>query len=93
MKQKMPFTNISNEPLANRLRPKTLEDYVGQSHLVAPGKILYQLINSDTLPSRFFGGLLVLVKQLSQESLPIKQKQTLSISVLLPVVSKIFETS
>ena len=56
MKQKMPFTNISNEPLANRLRPKTLEDYVGQSHLVAPGKILYQLINSDTLPSMIFWG-------------------------------------
>lgn len=52
----MPFTNISNEPLANRLRPKTLEDYVGQSHLVAPGKILYQLINSDTLPSMIFWG-------------------------------------
>ena len=56
MKQKMPFTNISNEQLANRLRPKTLEDYVGQSHLVAPGKILYQLINSDTLPSMIFWG-------------------------------------
>ena len=56
MKQKTLFTHISNEPLANRLRPKTLEDYVGQSHLVAPGKILYQLINSDTLPSMIFWG-------------------------------------
>lgn len=50
------FTNINNEPLANRLRPTTLKEYVGQSHLVAPGKILYQLINSDVVPSMIFWG-------------------------------------
>lgn len=56
MKQQTLFTNINNEPLANRLRPKTLNEYVGQSHLVAPGKILYQLINSDVVPSMIFWG-------------------------------------
>lgn len=56
MKGQTLFTNINNEPLANRLRPTTLEEYVGQSHLVAPGKILYQLINSDVVPSMIFWG-------------------------------------
>lgn len=48
--------NISNEPLANRLRPTSLDEYVGQHHLVAPGKILYQLISSDIVPSMIFWG-------------------------------------
>ena len=56
MKGQTLFTNINNEPLANRLRPTTLKEYVGQSHLVAPGKILYQLINSDVVPSMIFWG-------------------------------------
>ena len=45
MKQQSLFNNMSNEPLANRLRPTTLDEYVGQKHLIGPGKILYQLIN------------------------------------------------
>ena len=56
MKEQSLFTNINNEPLANRLRPTTLEEYVGQSHLVAPGRILYQLINSDVVSSMIFWG-------------------------------------
>lgn len=50
------FSNIAKEPLANRLRPTTLEEYVGQSHLIGPNKILYQLINSDIVPSMIFWG-------------------------------------
>ena len=34
-------------PLASRLRPETLEEYVGQEHLLGPGKILRQLIDLD----------------------------------------------
>ncbi len=56
MKQQSLFNNISNEPLANRLRPTTLDEYVGQKHLIGPGKILYQLINSDIVPSMIFWG-------------------------------------
>lgn len=56
MKQQSLFNNMSNEPLANRLRPTTLDEYVGQKHLIAPGKILYQLINSDIVPSMIFWG-------------------------------------
>ncbi|WP_279001844.1 replication-associated recombination protein A [Thomasclavelia cocleata] len=56
MKQQSLFNNMSNEPLANRLRPTTLDEYVGQKHLIGPGKILYQLINSDIVPSMIFWG-------------------------------------
>ncbi|WP_294579885.1 replication-associated recombination protein A [uncultured Thomasclavelia sp.] len=56
MKQQSLFTKISKEPLANRLRPETLDEYVGQKHLVQKGRILYQLISSDIVPSMIFWG-------------------------------------
>ena len=37
------------EPLAERLRPRKLDDYVGQRHLVGEGKVL-RVMNEDTLP-------------------------------------------
>ncbi|MDO8528012.1 MAG: replication-associated recombination protein A [Deltaproteobacteria bacterium] len=43
-------------PLAERLRPKTLEDFVGQKHLLGPGKPLHQLMAHDALPSLIFWG-------------------------------------
>lgn len=43
-------------PLAFRMRPKTLEEYVGQEHLVGPGKILNLAIRQDRLPSAIFYG-------------------------------------
>ena len=39
------------EPLAYRMRPKTLEEYVGQEHVIGPGKILYRTIKADRLSS------------------------------------------
>ena len=39
------------EPLAYRMRPKTLEEYEGQEHVIAPGKILYRTIKADRLSS------------------------------------------
>lgn len=41
----------SNEPLAFRMRPKTLEDYVGQEHILGKDKILYRTIKADRLSS------------------------------------------
>ena len=38
-------------PLASRLRPDSLEDFVGQEHLIGRGKILRQLIEKDILGS------------------------------------------
>ena len=39
------------EPLAFRMRPKTLEEYVGQEHVIGPGKLLYRTITADRLSS------------------------------------------
>ena len=39
------------EPLAYRIRPKSLEEYVGQEHVIGPGKILYRTIKADRLSS------------------------------------------
>lgn len=43
-------------PLASRLRPDTLEDYVGQKHLTGPGKLLRRLIEDDQISSMIFWG-------------------------------------
>jgi putative ATPase len=43
-------------PLAERMRPKNLDDYVGQKHLVGPGAVLRKAIESDSLPSMLFWG-------------------------------------
>ena len=39
------------EPLAFRMRPKTLEEYVGQEHVIGPGKLLYRTIKAERLSS------------------------------------------
>ncbi len=44
------------QPLASRMRPRTLEDFCGQQHLVAEGKVLRNLIDADTVPSMIFWG-------------------------------------
>ena len=41
----------NNEPLAYRMRPKTLEEYVGQEHVLGKDKILYRTIKADRLSS------------------------------------------
>jgi putative ATPase len=40
-----------SQPLAARMRPRTLNEFVGQSHLLAPGKLLRRLIQADRLQS------------------------------------------
>ena len=42
---------MSTEPLAYRVRPKTLEEYVGQEHVLGKDKILYRTIKADRLSS------------------------------------------
>jgi putative ATPase len=43
-------------PLASRMRPSTLEDLVGQEHILAPGKLLRRAIEADRLPSVILSG-------------------------------------
>jgi putative ATPase len=45
-----------NEPLAERLRPKTLNDYVSQTHLVGEHGALTQQIKQGLIPSMIFWG-------------------------------------
>ncbi len=46
----------SNIPLAERMRPKMLEEFIGQEHLVAPGKVLEQMIHGRKAHSMIFWG-------------------------------------
>ena len=46
----------SNEPLAYRVRPKTLDEYVGQKHILDKDKILYRTIKADRLSSLILFG-------------------------------------
>src|SRR5438874_2731393 len=46
----------SAAPLATRMRPRLLEEFVGQEHILAPGKLLRRAIEADRLPSVIFYG-------------------------------------
>lgn len=45
-----------NDPLASRIRPQELSQVVGQRHLLAPGKPLYNMIESGNIPNLIFYG-------------------------------------
>ena len=47
MEQQTLFQHSDDAPLAARLRPRTLDEIVGQQHLLGPGKVLRRLIESD----------------------------------------------
>jgi putative ATPase len=44
------------EPLASRMRPRTLEEFVGQEHILGPGRLLRRAIQADQLSSLIFYG-------------------------------------
>ena len=56
MEQKSLFENENNQPLAARLRPRDLGEFVGQQHLIGEGKILRKLIEEDKISSMIFWG-------------------------------------
>ena len=45
-----------NAPLASRLRPQSLDDYIGQEHLMGKGKMLRQMLDTDKISSMIFWG-------------------------------------
>src|SRR5438046_2080099 len=45
-----------NAPLATRMRPHSLDELVGQEHILGPGKLLRRAIEADRLPSVIFSG-------------------------------------
>ena len=56
MEQQTLFGGDDLQPLAARLRPRTLEEFVGQAHLLGEGKVLRRLIESDRISSMIFWG-------------------------------------
>ena len=46
----------ADAPLADRMRPRTMEEFIGQSHLVGPGRLLRRAIEADRLTSSIFFG-------------------------------------
>ncbi len=48
--------NAPSSPLAERMRPRALDDIVGQAHLLGSGKPLHHLIERDEIPSMIFWG-------------------------------------
>ena len=56
MEQQSLFERAGASPLAARMRPQTLDEFVGQKHLLGPGKVLRRLIESDRVSSMIFWG-------------------------------------
>lgn len=46
----------ANEPLAARMRPRTLDEVAGQAHILGPGKLLRRAIEADRFTSLLFYG-------------------------------------
>lgn len=46
----------SRAPLADRLRPRTLDEYIGQEHILGPGRLLRRSIEADRVSSIIFYG-------------------------------------
>jgi len=49
-------SKTSHEPLAARMRPRNLDEYIGQDHIVGPGRLLRRAIQADQLTSVIFYG-------------------------------------
>jgi putative ATPase len=47
---------VRNQPLAARMRPRNLDEFVGQSHILAPGQLLSRAIEADRIQSLIFFG-------------------------------------
>src|SRR5436189_5630686 len=54
--QEAPKRVFVNAPLAARMRPRTLDEFVGQQHILAPGQLLRRAIEADRIQSLIFFG-------------------------------------
>ena len=48
--------DMKSQPLAYRMRPRTLDEYIGQDHIIGPGRLLRRSIQADQLSSVIFYG-------------------------------------
>ena len=56
MEQAGIFDGLVSQPLAARLRPETIDEYVGQEHLLGKGRVLRRMIEQDRISSMIFWG-------------------------------------
>src|SRR5690625_2024651 len=56
MNERSLFESDLDQPLAARMRPRNLEEYIGQDHILAPGRLLRRAIQADQLSSLIFYG-------------------------------------
>lgn len=54
--QNQPQFALNEAPLAARMRPRTLEEFIGQDHIIGPGRLLRRAIQADQLSSIIFSG-------------------------------------
>src|SRR5262245_17521667 len=47
---------VTPQPLAARMRPRTLDEFAGQSHILSPGQLLRRAIEADRIQSLIFYG-------------------------------------
>ncbi|HZJ75563.1 MAG TPA: replication-associated recombination protein A [Clostridia bacterium] len=86
-----------NAPLADRLRPASLDDMVGQEHLLKKGMPLYNIINSGSLPNLIFYGppgtgkttLAGIIAEKTKKSLRHLNGTTASTSDIREIISEI----
>ena len=85
MEQASLFDTSLIEPLAYRMRPRNLNEFVGQEHLIGENKILRKIIESDHIPSMIFWGppgvgKTTLIKEILNENSNIKINPSSKIS-------------
>ncbi|HEX7004000.1 MAG TPA: AAA family ATPase [Trueperaceae bacterium] len=56
MSERSLFESELDQPLAARMRPRTLDEFIGQGHILAPGRLLRRAIQADQLSSLIFYG-------------------------------------
>lgn len=61
------------QPLAARMRPRTLDEFVGQQHFLGEGKLLRRLIKADRLTALLFTGRLGRGKRRSPICWPVRR--------------------
>ena len=70
-------TQKQEAPLASRLRPRTLDEIVGQKHILGKDKLLYRAIRADKLSSLIFTDRPAPARPLLPVSSPIRQRRIL----------------
>ena len=92
---------MANQPLADKMRPKSFDDIAGQAHLVGNGGIIRKLVESGRIPNMIFYGppgtgkttVANIIASLSNMQLYKLNATTASISDIKDIISSCLESS